>query len=408
LTGSKRPRLFYGYIIVIAAFLIQMIGWGVVQTFGVFLNPLLDDFGWSRAMVSGAVSVNFILYGFFGVYSGRLGDRFGPRLVMTVCGIFLGLGCLVMSQIGEVWQLYLAYGVLVAMGTSGVDVVLLATVARWFKKKRGAMSGLAKVGAGASMFLMPIVVRWLISSYGWRNAYIFLGSFVLIFLVLVAQLLSRDPSRKGLLPDGVRDEGALVTEVSEAGLTLVEAMRTRQFWMFCGVSFCIFFCAHTLTVHIVAHAIALGVVAMTSAGVLSTVGAVSIAGRLLMGNVGDRIGNRKGLLIGFTVMAAGIFWLQGADTAPGLYLYALLYGFAHGAFFALISPMVADLFGLKAQGTILGIVIFVGTFGGAAGAFLAGKVFDLSGTYLQAFLICALLAVAAFVILLLIKPVRKA
>ena len=403
---GKKNRFFYGYTIVLAGFVTQFMGWSVVQTFGVFFNPLLDEFGWTRTMISGAVSINFILYGFSSMLAGRLGDSFGPRLVLTVCGVFVGLGCLMMSQISIVWQLYLAFGLIVAIGISGTDVVVLSTIARWFVKKRGIMTGIAKVGTGATIFIMPLVVRWLISSYGWRISYIILGSAVLVLLVLVAQLFRRDPGKMGLAPDGVREEEAGNLSSENTGLTLREVLRTRQFWMLCSISLFICFCTHTTTIHIVPHAIELGMPAMSAAGVLSAIGGISIMGRLVMGNVGDRIGNRMAMIICYATMALSLFWLQIATgEAWMLYLFGVLYGFAHGAFFTLISPIVAELFGLRAQGVILGIVIFSGTLGGSVGPLLAGNMFDITGTYLPAYLICAFLAVMALVFMLLLRPI---
>jgi len=408
LREGKKTRFFYGYTIVLAGFVTQFMGWSVVQTFGVFFNPLLDEFGWTRTLISGAVFINFILYGFFSIVAGRLGDSIGPRLVLTACGIFLGLGCLMTSQIGEAWQLYLAFGLIVAIGISGTDVVVLSTIARWFTKKRGIMTGIAKVGAGATIFIMPIIVSWLISSYGWRNAYIILGSAVLVLLVLAAQLFRRDPREMGLAPDGAKEINAGALDSVNAGLTLGESIRTWQFWMLCLTSLFIYFCTQTTTIHIIPHAIELGIPAMSAAGVLSVIGGVSIAGRVLMGNVGDRIGNRMAMVICYATMTASLFWLQIATgEAWMLYLFGVMYGFAHGAFFALISPMVAELFGLRAQGAILGIVILSGTWGGASGPLLAGKMFDMTGTYLQAFLICAFLAVIALVFILLLRPIAR-
>ena len=120
MTQDRKPRFFYGYIIVSVAFGIGMIGWGFFTTFGVFFNPLLDDFGWTRATISGARSIAFLVTGFFGIIAGRLGDRFGPRLVLMGCGLFLGLAGLLLSQVNTIWQLYLFYGLMVGIGTSGI------------------------------------------------------------------------------------------------------------------------------------------------------------------------------------------------------------------------------------------------------------------------------------------------
>ena len=403
---KREPKFFYGYIIVVAAFCIQVIVWGIFNTFGVFFNPLLDEFGWARATISGASSLCFLLMGLISIIAGRLSDRIGPRLVITVCGLFIGLGYLLMSQVNAVWQLYLFYGVVLAVGLSAMDVVPLSTVARWFVKKRGVVSGIAKVGAGAGMLIMPLIASWLISGYGWRTSYVVMGSVVLFLVILAAQFLRRDPSQKGLVAYGA-EEAEVGNLDSEEGFSLQEATRTRQFWMLCGMYLLLLFCVHTILVHIVPHAIALGISAASAATVLAIIGGVSIVGRVVMGSAGDRVGSRLAMTICFLMLVVALFWLQIAGELWMLYLFAIIYGFAHGGFFALISPLVAELFGLRSHGVIFGTALFSGTIGGATGQVLAGRIFDVTGSYQLGFLVCALLAVAGFILTLFLRPTGK-
>ena len=141
------------------------------------------------------------------MYMGRLNDKLGPRLVMTICGIFLGLGVLLMSQVGGVWQLYLFYGVIIGIGMGGAFVALLSTVARWFVKRRGMMTGIVIAGVGLGQFIVPPIANWLISIYDWRMSYVILGSVVLVIGVLAAQFLRRDPAKMGLVPHGEQKAG---------------------------------------------------------------------------------------------------------------------------------------------------------------------------------------------------------
>ncbi|GAH36150.1 unnamed protein product, partial [marine sediment metagenome] len=173
------PKFFYGYIIVLAGFFLQVVGWGLCSTFGIFFNPLLIEFGWTRAMISGAFSLSFLILGFISIIVGGLNDRLGPRMIMVVCGLFLGSGYLLMSQLNTIWQLYLFYGVIVGIGMSGMDVLSLSTIARWFVRRRGMMSGIVKAGAGIGMAIMPPIANWLISSYGWRTSYFIVGIIAL-------------------------------------------------------------------------------------------------------------------------------------------------------------------------------------------------------------------------------------
>ena len=124
---TRKPKFFYGYTVVGASFFIVGITYGAMYTFSVFFKPLLDDFGWTRAMTSGAFSLFMVFHGLLYIVTGRLSDRFGPRVVMTVCGFFLGLGYLLMSQISAIWHLYLFYGVIVSIGVSGAFVPLISS-----------------------------------------------------------------------------------------------------------------------------------------------------------------------------------------------------------------------------------------------------------------------------------------
>ena len=141
----------------------------------------------------------------FGI--GVLTDKFGPRVIMTTCALFFGVGHLLMSQVGAVWQIYLVY-IVIGAGLSAGDVVPLSVVVRWFVKKRGIMSGIMKVGTGLGMMVLPLVANWLITDYGWRKAYIVHGIIVLAVVIPLAQLLRRDPRQIGQLPDGERQPDA--------------------------------------------------------------------------------------------------------------------------------------------------------------------------------------------------------
>jgi len=161
------PGFFYGYIVVIVAFLILVVSFSLHSTYGLFFTPMLAELGWTRAMTSGAFSLSMIIYGVLGIVTGGLADKLGPRVVMTLCGVLLGLGCLLMSQVNTLWQLYLFYGVIVGIGLSGVWVPQLSCVARWFVKRRSLMTGIVIAGAGISQLVAPPVISRLIANYDW-------------------------------------------------------------------------------------------------------------------------------------------------------------------------------------------------------------------------------------------------
>jgi len=380
--------VFYGYVVVLACFLFQGVGIGSYIAFGVFFNPLLTEFGWSRATVSGAASLAHLLMGALGVLMGTLNDRFGPRIIMLVTGVIYGSGYFLFSRVDSVWELYLFYGVMVGVGLSSIDVIALTTTARWFDRRRGTMTGFVKAGSGAGQLIMPLTASLLILHFGWRNASWGVGLIALILIVGSGLLLRRDPGRMGLHADG--DNGHRKAQAggkTGAGLSGREAFRTWSLYAVCSMNFLVVGCLMTIMVHIVPHARDSGLEPIQAAGVLSTIGGVSMAGRLLTGLAIDRFGNRRSILVCFGILLFSLLWLRTAGEPWTLYFFAAIYGLAHGGFYTLISPVVAGLFGIGSHGLLIGIVAFTGAAGGAMGPVLAGYMFDQTQSYQPVFLL---------------------
>jgi MFS transporter, OFA family, oxalate/formate antiporter len=399
----KKPALFYGYIIAAACFAIQATGIGTHVSFGIFFKPLLADYGWPRASLAGAHSLAFLLMGFLGIFVGRLNDRFGPRVLLTVTAFFFGLGLFLMSTTDSLWQVYLFYGIMVGIGLSPVDVIALSTTARWFVRRRGMITGLVKAGTGAGQFFIPLASSLLILNYGWRTSYILLAAFATLMLAGMGQLMRRDPSQMGLLPDGDTQIGTAGSDFVERGLFLREALKTRQFWTICFINLTIAFCLMIIFLHIVPHAMDIGIPATTAASVLSAIAGASVIGRLIIGFIADRAGYRNCMICCFIVLISAFLWLQMADKLWRLYLFAVFYGMGHGGHFTLISPLVAEHFGIRSHGVLFGIVLFAGTFGGAVGPILAGHLFDVTGSYSSAFWICAAMGSVSLGLILSLK-----
>jgi MFS family permease len=401
-----KARYFYGYNIVAAGFTIQAVCIGAMFAYGVFFKELQTEFGWSRATISGASSLAFFIMGAVGILAGRLNDRIGPRVLIVASAGFLGLGYLLMSRMQAPWQLYLLYGVMAGIGFSTHDIITLSTVARWFIKRRGLMSGIVKVGTGSGQLLGPMIATMLLALFGWRNSNLIIGAVILVALVAVAQLMRRDPQGMGLLPDGGSDAANCAAGVvADQGFSLREAVLMKQFWTLCVTEFAVLCCLLTVIVHIVPYARDLGLSPTIAAGVLSTIGGVSILGRIVMGAANDRIGGRHSLIICLTVLFCGFIVLQLAAEAWMLFLFAVIYGFAHGGFFTVVSPMVAELFGTDSHGLLFGIVLFSGTLGGAVGPLMAGRTFDLTGSYQMVFLVLSALTLIGFVLMILLRPI---
>ena len=398
-------KYFYGYNIVAASMAIQAVSIGVLFAYGVFFKEFQAEFGWSRATISGASSLAFFIMGATGILAGRLNDRIGPKILIALSGTALGIGYLLMSYMQAPWQLYLIYGLVVGVGYSTHDVITLSTIARWFVKRRGMMTGIVKVGTGCGQLFVPLIATALIAAFGWRQSCFIIGACALAAQVALAQVMRRDPRSVGLLPDGGSGLPAgAVSTADESGLSLAEACRTRQFWTLCVAEFAVFFCLLTIVVHIVPHARDLGLRPAIAAGVLGTIGGVSMLGRFAIGTVNDGIGGKRSLIICFITLICGLVWLQLSNAVWMLYLFAAIYGLAHGGLFTVMSPMVAELFGTGSHGLLFGIVLFSGTLGGAIGPLMAGHIFDLSGSYRLVFLILTAMAVIGLILVTTLRP----
>ena len=402
--NTGKTGVFYGYAIILYTFLLMLIMWGTLYSFGVFFKPLLTEFGWTRAMTSSAFSLNMLLYGALAIVTGRLTDRIGPRIVITVCGFLLGLGYLLTSQIGSIWQLYLFYGVIVGIGMSGSYAPLVSTVARWFTRRRGLMTGIVVAGIGIGTVIIPPLASWSIANYGWRTSYLIVGVITLVSLISIAQLLKRDPAQMNLVPYGEREMAMNGLQLEPRRYSFRQAIHTRQFWLICVIKISFGFILQTIMVHIVPHATDLGISYTSAATILAIGGGVSIAGRLVMGIVTDRIGGRAALLSCFVLISAALLWLLVSKELWMLYLFAITFGFGYGGFAPLASLIIAEHFGLSAHGTILGGTEFMFTIGSAIGPVLAGQIFDITGSYQLAFSLCVALSIIAMIFALLLRP----
>jgi MFS family permease len=398
---------FDGYRIVAASFVIQGVVIGAMFAYGVFFRELEAEFGWSRTMISGASSLSFVIMGMLAIAAGKLNDQIGPRILITASALCFGVGYAAMSRLEAPWELFLFYGLLAGIGYSTHDVVTLSTITRWFVRRRGAMTGVVKVGTGVGQLLVPVIAAALIAAFGWRNAAFIIGMASMVILVAVAQLMRRDPRSQGQHPDGIAVEGAPAPAgAEETGMSVAEAAGTRQFWILCAAQLTIFFCLLTVMIHIVPHATDLGVAPAVAATILSTIGGASIAGRLTIGMLADRLGGRRSLAVCFLILLSSFGLLQFAESTWMLFLFALVYGFAHGGFFTVMSPTLAEFFGTGSHGVIFGVVLFCGTIGGAAGPLLAGTLFDTTGSYETVFLILTGFCLLGLILTAALQPIK--
>jgi MFS family permease len=401
-----RQPFFYGYVIVAAAFLIQLVSFSLSDSFGVFVDPWVSDFGWTRATISGAYSVSFLLMGVMGIVMGMLTDKYGPRITLSFCALCLGAGYWLISRMQAPWQLYVGYGLLFGTGMGAVWAPLLSLISRWFIGKRSIAIGIVISGGGLGAFIGPPVISRLIEAFSWSKAVLILGVFAFLVIILTAQFLKRDPSQKGQTAYPAETEKSGHIPVGQ-DFRLKEAMATTQFWTIFVLLFCLAFYTFSILVHIIPHAVQLEISANQAAYILASISGMSIAGNYVMGRFGDRIGPRKVLMISFLLMSAALFWLVWAGQLWGLYLFSIVFGFNHGGNATAQAPLVARVFGLKAHGTIFGAAAFGFTIGGAAGPLVTGYIFDRSGSYAPAFILCGIIGMVGLALITSLRPNKR-
>ena len=399
-----RRRIYYGYIVAICSTVILLVAWGAYYSYGIFFVPLLSEFAWTRASVSGAFSLGTIIQGVAAIATGRLTDRFGARPVVTVGGIIAGTGYVLMSQIDSIWQLYIIYGVLIGIGTGCYFVSLVSHAAHWFQHRRGLMTGVVVSGIGLGAIIVPPLANRLISIYDWRSSYIIIGTTVVVVSVLLAQLLKRRvPMAHNIDSHPVPNQDIRSTK----GFSLRAALRTYQLWMICALFLCLGFCLFSIMVHIVPHAMDRGFSMDESAAIIAIIGISSIVGKVGLGYLADRIGPRPGWIIGFAIMAIAVFYLLAADTLWALYAFAVAFGLAYGCLVAMESPIIADMFGLRAHGAILGLASFMFMVGAAIGPWQAGYTYDIMLSYRLTFIVLGAMAIIGIILAALLKPFAK-
>jgi MFS family permease len=397
-------QIHYSWVMVILAVFAMVAGTIALYSFGIFLIPITTDLGWDRGALSAANSINLLTGGVTGILAGKLTDKYGPRLLVTVTGLTAGIAFFLMSQVSSLWQVYLVWGLLIGISKGCWFIPIISTIPRWFIRKRGIAVGLTVTGIGLGSVIWPSVSQWLISSYGWRQAYVILGIVALIIFIPVAQFMKHSPQRIGLKPYGeneTTDTQSLLQRVE--GLSVTQAIKTGRFWIFGLTLFCYLFIVQIPIVHLAPYAIDTGISAVMAASVVSIMGAVSIIGKLSIGLVSDRVGAKMSMTIAFILLTLAMIWILFTRELWMFCIFALITGVAFGAEPAVLSLVPAELFGLKYLGTITAVTMLWGTVGAAIGVPLAGTIFDVTGSYRIAFLICVaagILAVALSLILL--------
>jgi MFS family permease len=404
--SGPKPCFYYGYVIVIATFIMMVLGWGMFFIYGVFFRPLMDDFNWTRAVTSGAFSMSVLVSGIVGIIAGRLSDRVGPKIVILFCTALLTLGYMLMALVQSTWQFYFLYGIVIASGVGGFWAPQVSTVARWFIGRRGMMTGIVSGGISFGTLVLPLIVTPLLDAYEWRTTYFIIGIAIFFIVGIAAQFIKPSPQKMGLLPY-TNAKSRILSSVQSSSFTFKEAVLTHQFWMVAVIYFFFGVAQLTVMVHMVPQATGMGISAINAAGILSVVGGVSLAGRIIMGLVSDRVPVKISAILSLVLMLVAFIWLQQADSLWKLYVFAVFFGFGYGGLSCLQSLIAAELFGLVSLGMLTGIFSLSFNIGGAIGPVLAGFVFDINDSYTWAFIGCLISIIVALGICLLLKPPKK-
>lgn len=378
---QHQDRLFYGWVVVAAAFMVTFVGFGSAYTFGSFVEALQQEFGASRGAVSLVFSIAGFLYFGLGVISGPLADRWGARR-LAVCGMLLaGLGFVLASQAGTIVQVYAAYGLGIGLGVGCAYVPAVGAVQRWFVRRRGFASGLAVSGIGVGTLVMPPLATWLIALTGWREAYLILGAAAAIAGGGASLLIEDDPGKRGVGPDGDALE-SLSGSAARGGVPVNEAIRTPRFLGLYAACLVSAFGVFVPFVHLVPYAIDRQVPMAAAVMLLGAIGVGSTAGRFFLGGVADRVGRDAFLVAMYVGMAASLAVWAAAGGFWSLAIFALAFGIFYGGWVAVLPAVVSDHFGGRNVSGIIGVLYTSVAIGTLVGPSAAGFAFDVSHSYL--------------------------
>ena len=405
--GKAREKLSYGWVVALVGSVTAMATGNFHYAIGVFLKPLISQFGWSRAAIYGSVSIMSILTGVLGPLTGRLSDRYGPRKLIFIGVLLAGSGYLLSSHISHLWQLYLFMGILFGIGGGFILTPLMATVGRWFGGRAALANGIVLSGFGIAQILIPPIATYIIFQHSWQACFTTLGIAALGLGALGWVFIKNPPQNTTNPPPGGGDVNQATNTPDNNSYTLSESLRTRAFWILFLIQIVAAMCFQMMIVHVVAAAIDADITPEAAAIILTLSGITAILGRLTLGGLASRIGNKIVLSLCLAVQVPALLFLAGASDLPVFYITAAVYGLAYGGVIPIVLAMAASLFGTRSIGSILGTIQFSYTGGMAIGPFLAGYIFDVTESYYAAFLTAAAVTVIAFLGSLLLKRPKK-
>ncbi|MBI2544434.1 MAG: MFS transporter, partial [Candidatus Rokubacteria bacterium] len=308
-----------------AVMLVMLAASGLRSVFGVFIKPLEAEFHWDRASLSGAAALSLFLLGAVGPFAGRLADRWGPRRVLALSLLVLGVGSVASSLVSRLWHVYVASGVLMAAGAGGAGLAVAASMAaRWFEAHRGFVIGLLGGAISAGQLIVIPLAMGLTVSYGWRQSYLWLGLGLLaLILPLSIWLVRNDPGDKGLRPFGAAHAGphepALAARPADRRVGVTEAAQVPAFWLLMATFFvCGYTSSGLVLTHLIPHSMEHGFSEMTAANALGVMGAMNILGTVASGWICDRFGRKGPLAFYYFCRGLSLLFLLYVWNVPSL------------------------------------------------------------------------------------------
>ncbi|GAC1542464.1 MAG: MFS transporter [Myxococcales bacterium] len=414
---AAAPKLHYAWVVTATVFVVLLCAAGVRATPGVLIVPLEREFGWSRALLSGAVSVNLVLYGLIGPFAAALMDRFGIRRMMLASLAVIATGVALTLTMRTPWQLVLFWGILVGAGTGTTAMVLGATVvSRWFVTRRGTVMGLLTAStATGQMIFLPLLAS-LAEHRGWRSVSFTVAAVIAAIIPLAALLMRDRPEDKGLLPYGATPETvlpprSLSNPFANALRVLRESAHKRDFWLLAG-SF--FVCGATTNglvgTHLVPACMDHGIPEVRAAGLLAVMGVFDLIGTTGSGWLSDRVDSRKLLFWYYGLRGLALLFLPTAFDLSfyGLPLFAVFYGLD---WIATVPPTVrltTDAIGPRDAPIAFGWIVAAHQLGAGTGALGAGLLRTALSSYTSAWVLAGIICMGAALLVLRIGRGRKA
>jgi len=408
-TGVAWRRPHYAWIVLAVTFATLLVAGATRATPGVLIVPLEQHFGWSRATISLAVSLNLVLFGLMGPFSAALVEYLGARRTMMGALLLVATGVALTALMQHVWQLVLLWGVVVGAGTGMMALALGATVVnRWFTERRGlAMGILTASNATGQLIFLPLLAG-LVEAYGWQVVTLVVAGFGLTMIPVIALFMSNHPfdvasNRYGEPGEALPPVRSLQNPAMMALRTLGSAARSLDFWL---LFFSFYICGLSTNGLIGTHFIPLcfdhGIPEVTSASLLAVIGAFDFVGTLASGWLSDRVNNRVLLFWYYGLRGLSLLFLPYAFYISfyGLSVFAIFYGLDWVATVPPTVRLTADVFGREKSGLVFGWIFTAHQLGAATAAFGAGAIRTDTGNYMLAFMISGAFCLLAAVMVL--------